>query len=50
MKCDLCNKEMVSFTHIVTDEGIMIVCYGCRDKEEVKTDNEYERQKEEVEL
>jgi len=41
MKCDLCNKEMASHTHIVQNGDIMIVCPGCRDKEEARQDTEY---------
>jgi len=48
MKCEICGKEVASFTHVKIDDEINIVCVGCRDKMEVMADYEYERQKEEA--
>lgn len=47
MTCDICGKEMASFTHIINNEEPLVVCVGCRDREEVRADYEYERQREE---
>lgn len=46
MKCDLCGKEMATFTNILINGEALVVHPSCKNKRDVKADYDFERQKE----